>query len=193
MSTTEDVMRRLRSWFDEAVEAGDASPLAFVLATVGPDGRPTTRTMSVKRLHPEGLVLFMNAATRKGRDVAERPAVAGTFWWPRLGRQINVTGDLVDLGDAEADRLWEERDRVSRVADSIGSQGEPLVGSLDELRSMAASRLASDDPTERPRAARAYLLRLSTAELWTAGPNRLHERLLHLRSEEGWRLVELQP
>lgn len=195
VTTTGDteMMALLRSWCDEAVEAGDALPLAFAFATVDRTGRPTTRMMSVKDVRPEGLVVFMNAATRKGRDVSQRPDVAGTFWWPKLGRQVNVTGTLVELDDDDADAIWEGRDRVSQVADSIGQQGKPLVDSLEHLRVAAAAKAAAEDPVVRPSSARAYLLRPMTVELWTRGERRIHERLLYVRRDDGWRVVQLQP
>lgn len=189
----EDLMAQLRSWCDEAAAVGDASPLAFALATVDDAARPTTRMMSVKELRSDGLVLFMNSATRKGRDVYRRPDVAGTFWWPTLGRQVNLTGTLVELDDDASDSVWADRDRVSRVADSIGRQGEPLDCSLDELRLRAITCAESDDSIVRPTTSKAYLLRPVTVELWTQGSNRIHERLLHLRQDDGWHIVPLHP
>jgi pyridoxamine 5'-phosphate oxidase len=53
----------------------------MVLATVGADGRPSTRTVLCKGIDERGLRFFSHHASRKGAELAGNPSCAVTFLW----------------------------------------------------------------------------------------------------------------
>jgi pyridoxamine 5'-phosphate oxidase len=85
-----DPLRQFHKWFQEAVAAEINEPNAMVLATVGAEGQPSTRTMLLKGADERGFTFFTNYESRKGRELAANPQAALTFPWLELERQVGV-------------------------------------------------------------------------------------------------------
>jgi pyridoxamine 5'-phosphate oxidase len=76
----------LERWLADAREAELPAAESVAFVTVGEQGRPTARTVSLKRLQ-DGALLFTSALwTRKVRELAANPHVALLFHWPSLER-----------------------------------------------------------------------------------------------------------
>ena len=70
---------------------------AMVLATVDKAGRPSTRAVLLKGVDERGFIFFTNYDSRKGRELAENPNAALTFYWPDLERQVCVAGTVEQI------------------------------------------------------------------------------------------------
>ncbi|HEX7396312.1 MAG TPA: pyridoxamine 5'-phosphate oxidase family protein, partial [Propionibacteriaceae bacterium] len=68
-------------WLEQAVAAKVPEPNAMTLATVGADGRPSTRIVLIKYADARGLVFFTNYESRKGHELAANPQAALQFHW----------------------------------------------------------------------------------------------------------------
>jgi len=100
-------------WLDDAIEWGVAHPHACTLSTAGPTGHVTARTLILKDL-VDGQWVFAGArSTRKGIDLAANPSAALTFYWPELGRQVRVTGEVEELASDVAAADWAARPAVT--------------------------------------------------------------------------------
>jgi pyridoxamine 5'-phosphate oxidase len=104
-----------REWLDDALERGVFQPNTFTLSTAGPTGHVTARTLILKDLL-DGQWVFAGArSTRKGMDLAANPSAAMTFYWPELGRQVRVTGDVEELASDVAAADWAARPAVTET------------------------------------------------------------------------------
>lgn len=100
-------------WLDDALERGVAQPHVFTLSTAGPTGHVTARTLILKDL-VDGQWVFAGArSTRKGIDLAANPSAAMTFYWPELGRQVRLTGEVEELPSTVAAADWAARPAVT--------------------------------------------------------------------------------
>ncbi|GAA1420924.1 pyridoxine/pyridoxamine 5'-phosphate oxidase [Agrococcus citreus] len=97
------------AWLDDAIAAGERQPSAFTLSTVGDDGVPASRTLIVKDVDERGLQFSSNRGSRKAQQLTARPLATALFFWRPLGRQVEVTGDVVDLGADASAADWRER------------------------------------------------------------------------------------
>ncbi len=61
-----DPLRQFQRWLDQALAAQIPEPTAMTLATVGSEGRPSTRVVLLKGLDERGLVWFTSYDSRKG-------------------------------------------------------------------------------------------------------------------------------
>ena len=138
-------------WFDEAVKAKALEPNAMTLATVGADGRPSTRVLLLKGADAEGLVWFTNYDSRKGQDLAAHPVAAMQFFWPELERVVRIEGRVEKVSDAESDAYYASRPLGSRVGAWASPQSRPLA-SRDELESGWQQRQAElgENPPRPP-------------------------------------------
>jgi pyridoxamine 5'-phosphate oxidase len=183
-----DPLRELGAWIEEARAEGLAGAAAATFATADGEGRPSARTVTLKRLEPDALVFSSALWTRKARDIEANPHVALLFFWPELGRQAQVVG-TVAVGDrALAEELYSERDPLHQLQTIVSRQGESV--DAEELDAMRA-RLAHLDkvqeaPPRCPDDWGALVVTPAVVELWAEAPDRLHERRLFERSADGW-------
>jgi pyridoxamine 5'-phosphate oxidase len=187
-------METLERWLDEAADAGANAPAAMTLATVGGDGRPSARVVSLKRLEPGGLVFTTALWTRKAAELRANPRVALVFHWPLLGRQARIEG-RAEVAERElAEELFAERPRSHQLQALVSRQGEviedlgALRARLDELKAEMG-----DDPVPCPGDWGAIRVIPNVIELWSEEDNRLHERRLFQRSDDIWAATLLAP
>jgi pyridoxamine 5'-phosphate oxidase len=189
----DDPIRELGRWIEEARERGVPHPAAVAFVTVGAGGRPSARTVTLKRLEDEALVFSSALWTRKAREIEANPQVALLFHWPALGRQAHVTGEATLAERALAEELFDERDLAHQLQSIVSRQGEP-IDALDPLRDRLA-HLAEVQETAPvcPPDWGALRVRPATVELWSEASDRLHERRLFEREGDGWRVSLLSP
>jgi pyridoxamine 5'-phosphate oxidase len=183
----------LGGWIEEARERGLPSPAAVAFVTVGAGGRPSARTVSLKRLEDDALVFTSALWTRKTREIAANPQVSLLFHWPALGRQVHVAG-LASLAErALAEELFAERDPAHQLQTVVSRQGEPIDG-LEEMRARLAHLVEVQETAPAcPEDWGALRVRPRAIELWEEAPDRLHERRLYEREGDGWKLTLLAP
>jgi pyridoxamine 5'-phosphate oxidase len=183
----------LERWIVDARDGGLPAAESVAFVTVGEQGRPTARTVSLKRLQ-DGALLFTSALwTRKARELAANPHVALLFHWPSLGRQVHVAGDAELTERALAEQLFAERAPAHQVQTLVSRQGEPIED-LAPLRARHAHLLeAMEAPPACPPDWGAIRVRPQAVEFWLEGDDRLHDRLLYARDGERWSLTRLAP
>lgn len=183
----------LGRWLADARDAGAPAPDSVALVTVGEGGRPTARTVSLKRLEDRALVFTSALWTRKAREIAINPHVALLFHWPSLGRQVHLAGQAVVAERALAEELFSEREPSHQMQTIVSRQGEPIED-LEPLRSRHAHLLdAMEAPPACPPDWGALRVSPEAVEFWSQGADRLHDRLLYERAEGGWSLTRLSP
>lgn len=189
-----DPLEVLDHWLGDADEAGVPAPRAMTLATVGVDGRPSARVVSLKRLSGEALVFTTALWTRKAGELRDNPHVAATFYWPALGRQVRVEGRAEIAERALAEELFAERPRSHQLQAHVSRQGEEIE-SLDQLRSRLGALRAElgEGPVPCPDDWGAVRLIPNRIELWQEGEDRLHGRQLYEAAAGGWRHSQLAP
>jgi pyridoxamine 5'-phosphate oxidase len=187
-----DPLQTLARWLREAEEAGLPDTTAMTLATVGEDGRPTARIVSLKRLE-EGTLLFTTGLwTRKAAELRANPHVAAVFHWPSLGRQARVEG-TAELAERQlAEELFAARPREHRLQTLVSRQGE-AIEAIEPLRERLATLLSEPDDPPCPPDWGAIRIRPDRIELWEEAADRLHDRLAYEATADGWRRQRLAP
>ena len=181
-------------WFDEAVKAKALEPNAMTLATVGEDGRPSTRVLLIKGADPQGLVWFTNYQSRKGADLAVHPVAAMQFFWPELERVVRIEGRVERVTDAESDEYYRSRPLGSRIGAWVSQQSSVLASRepLEKAWAEQQARLGDDPP--RPSNWGGYRLVPDRWEFWQGRPSRLHDRIEYrLQADGRWLVQRLAP
>jgi pyridoxamine 5'-phosphate oxidase len=186
-------LEQAERWLADALAADLTEPNACVLATAGPDGRPSARTVLLKGLDERGFVVFTNLDSRKGREARANPAAALVFTWLDLQRQLVVTGDVEVVADAEADAYFATRPAGSRLGAWASPQSRP-IGSRAELEAASAAAAARfGDEVPRPPHWGGLRVVPDAVECWQGRPDRLHDRLRFRRQGAGWVVERLAP
>lgn len=183
----------LQAWLQQARASGAPAPSSVAFVTVGADGRPSARTVSLKRLDADTLTFTSALWTRKAAELQRNPNVALLFHWPSLGRQVHVTGQAGLAERPLAHELFAERDLPNQLQTLVSRQGTPITD-LQPLRARHAHLKATMETSPAcPEDWGAILVKPDTVELWSEAPDRLHDRWLYERQENGWKITRIAP
>jgi pyridoxamine 5'-phosphate oxidase len=189
-----DPIARFRRWFRDAVRAGVALPEAVALATATRGGAPSVRFVLLKEATERGFVIYTDARSRKGRELAGNARAALAFHWQPLGRQVRVEGRVRRVSEAEADAYWKTRPRGSQLSAATSHQSAPLASRADLVaRRRDLERRLQRSEVPRPALWTGFRIEPEVIEFWTHRDDRLHHRERFDRTRRGWRTTLLEP
>jgi pyridoxamine 5'-phosphate oxidase len=168
---------------------------AMSLATVGPDGKPSVRTVLLKGVDARGFIFFTNYDSRKGRELTANPNAALTFYWPELERQICIAGTVSRLPRGESETYFHSRPHGSQIAAAASRQSQPVANraELETLFHELEQKFART-AVPMPENWGGYVLSPERIEFWQGRASRLHDRFCYLRDKDGsWTIQRLSP
>lgn len=187
-------MQQFEQWLHEAINAGFVEPNAMTLATATPDGKPSARIVLLKEITTEGFVFFTNYNSRKGRELTANTFAALVFDWKEIERQVRVEGRVDKFSPEDSDNYFDSRPETSKIGAWVSPQSS-LVKSREELNNLQTEveQRFRNTPIPRPEHWGGFIVRPTTIEFWQGRPNRLHDRIVYFKTEEGWTMHRLAP
>jgi pyridoxamine 5'-phosphate oxidase len=188
-----DPLMQFERWLDQALKAQLPEPNAMTLATVGADGRPSTRVVLIKGCDARGIVWYTNYHSRKGLELAQQPQAALQFHWVELERVVRIEGRVEKTDAAESDAYYASRPLDSRLGAWASPQSQviPSRTVLVTAAAKAAAVHALNPP--RPPHWGGYRLVPDRWEFWQGRKSRLHDRLRYRLEAGRWVRERLAP
>jgi pyridoxamine 5'-phosphate oxidase len=189
-----DPFEQFRGWLDEALRAGGiVEPNAMSVATVGANGRPSSRVVLLRQWDSRGFVFYTNYESRKGAELTVHPHAALLFWWGALERQIRIEGTVERVLDVESDAYFASRPRGHRLSAWASHQSSVVPDRETLQRAMSDAELRFPGEVPRPPFWGGYRVVPDRFEFWQGRPNRVHDRVAYERSSDGWGVSRLSP
>ena len=188
-----DPLQQFELWMQQALSAELPEPNAMTVATVGADGRPSTRVVLIKGYDARGIVWFTNYDSRKGRELAGHPFAALQFHWVELERVVRIEGRVEKVDAAESDAYFKSRPLDSRIGAWASPQSQ-VIESRTVLVANAArygAQFLLNPP--RPPHWGGYRLVPDRWEFWQGRKSRLHDRLRYRQDAGRWVRERLAP
>jgi len=187
-------LKQFEQWMKEALASGVVpEPNAMTVATVSPEGRPSTRVVLIKAFDARGIVWYTNYHSRKGRELAGNPFAALQFHWVEMERVVRIEGRVEKVSDAESDAYYASRPLDSRLGAWASPQSE-VISSRAVLVANAAKAAAQHGLNpERPPHWGGYRLVPDRWEFWQGRKSRLHDRLSYRLVDGQWLRERLAP
>lgn len=182
------ILGLFEDWFLEAQKKVVLYPEAMTLSTVSKEGRPSSRTVLLKKYDNEGFVFYTNLLSRKGVEIDRNHMGALQFYWRESRKQIRIEGRLHLVDANEADRYFASRDRMSQVGAWASKQSQECTPMGFKMRVAQKSLEFGVEPIPRPYFWSGYRLVPDLIEFWEERPFRLHDRRFFKKNQ--WRKVE---
>lgn len=186
--------QQFQGWLNDALAAQVQEPTAMNLATVDAHGRPSARIVLLKGVDENHFIFYSNYHSRKGEQLAHNAAVALTFFWPELERQVRIEGRATRTNAAQSDAYFAERPYQSRIGAWASLQSRVLENTA--VLMARAEKFSAQYPHQVPRPPEwgGYKIAASRVEFWQGRPSRLHDRVVYLRGENtAWIKERLYP
>jgi pyridoxamine 5'-phosphate oxidase len=189
-----DPLQQFSLWLEQALKSELPEPNAMTLATVGADGRPSSRVVLIKGFDARGIVWYTNYESRKGLELAGNPYAALQFHWVELERVVRIEGRVEKTSAEESDAYFHSRPLDSRIGAWASPQSE-VIGSRAVLVANAA-KFGAQFLLQPPRPPHwgGYRLVPDRWQFWQGRRSRLHDRLRYTQQPGGgWLRERLAP
>jgi pyridoxamine 5'-phosphate oxidase len=189
-----DPLGQFQRWLDEAWQSGEPMANAMALATTAADGSPTARMVLLDSADERGFAFQTNLDSPKAHHFGVRPRAALLFFWPKLLRQVRITGSVSPIPADEVRASFAAAPPEIQAMIRACRQGQPIA-SRAELEQLwhEALRAAPEGGAPMPEDWGGFRVRMDAIEFWQGRANRLQDRLRLTRQDSGWLLERLIP
>ena len=182
-----------QNWMDEAIAHDVSEPTAMTVATVGANGRPSTRVVLLKGCDAQGMVWFTNYDSRKGEELAHNPFAALQFHWVEMERVVRIEGRVEKTSAEESDAYFKSRPLDSRLGAWASPQSRVISSRAALVANAAKAAVQHGLNPDRPPHWGGYRLVPDRYEFWQGRRSRLHDRLRFILTDGQWLRDRLAP
>ena len=183
-----------KDWYEDAKKSEINDPNAMNLATISPNGKPSSRIVLLKSFNEQGFIFYTNSNSKKGKSIKNNTNVALNFHWKSLLKQIRIEGTVSIIENVEADKYYNSRPLGSRIGAWASMQSQEL-----DDRSLLLNRVEEykkkfeNTNISRPPHWNGYLVNPNLIEFWQDMPFRLHDRVEFRKHQGRWVSRKLYP
>lgn len=193
-TVSKNPIQQLTLWLKDAVSCKTPEPTAMVLSTLDQSGNPDSRVVLLKELTSEGLVFFTNYDSKKGQQISVNQHVSAVFFWSETERQVRIKGTAEKIPEKESEAYFLSRPLESQ----LGAWASPQSQVIESRQILDDNYLHyleyfQNNEIKKPPHWGGFLIRPEYFEFWQGRPNRLHDRLEYVLSENQWIIRRLAP
>ncbi len=186
---------QFNKWWDDALKSEIDEVNAMTLATADKDAMPSARIVLLKGFDEKGFVFFTNYNSQKGSELAQNDRACLVFFWKELERQVRIYGNAEKISTEENIAYFNSRPNGSKIGAWASPQSLVVAGTawLKETFDYYRERFKHGEIPKPPNWG-GYRVKPFKIEFWQGRPNRLHDRILYSKTQEGsWKFERLAP
>lgn len=191
----QEALKHIEDILEEARQRQIPECTSVSLATADAQGQPSVRTVYLSSIAPRGPVFFLNLLSGKGKQLSANPRAGICLFIPELQQQATLEGTTEFLSSELADEIWQHRSHESRLASWASDQGSRKEDQyvLEAQKQEIKSRY-DFEPIPRPANWTGVILLPTRIEFWETGWNRMRQRKLYTRNDNGvWQIEAENP
>jgi pyridoxamine 5'-phosphate oxidase len=180
-------------WYKVALDKVDKDPNAMILSTYA-NGTPRGRVVLLKLLDDKGFTYFTNYESNKAKETDAHSKASLTFFWSALERQVRVEGVIERVSEEESDDYFLNRPLGSRLGAWASPQSREIKDRAELVERLKSVEQEFDGKeVVRPKNWGGLRLVPTYFEFWQGQPNRLHDRVIFEKIDNGWVKKRLAP
>lgn len=185
---------QFNQWMKDVIDSGEKEPTAMTVSTIGTDGFPHARIVLLKYIDERGFIFFTNYNGAKGKDIEANNAVGLHFFWSKLERQIKIAGYAEKTSRELSENYFHSRPVESQLGAWASNQSEEIPSrpyleqKFEEYRIKFENKVVPLPPHWG-----GYRVVPQKIEFWQGRISRLHDRILYVRTNDGWEIKRLAP
>ena len=191
----DDPIVQFEDWFRYACESVPLDPNAVTLSTVDSEQRPSSRTVLLKSFDERGFVFYTNYESKKAVHIENNPNVSLLFFWSDAARQVKIRGKAEKIPTGESLAYFLSRPRGSQIGAWVSAQSSVISSrSMLESKFQEIKKKFKDRDISLPSFWGGYRVVPEEIEFWQGRRNRLHDRFLFTKQDDGtWKIERLAP
>lgn len=196
----DDPVRLLIHSFQQARDSGDANAKFCALTTLDEDGLPVSRTVTIREMNLDGVVIYINGQSPKIDQLRVNPSYELLFFWPSSIRQFRVRGRYEIFASDKQLQSWRNKPYAGKLYDlfhSCEQRQSSMLSSRQEYLEKAAQlkqKFPECEELQMPAEQLSICFKPDYIESWLASmTDGLHDRRLYRLTEKGWRCQVLVP
>jgi pyridoxamine 5'-phosphate oxidase len=188
-------LKKFLKWYQlELSNSKEQLPAACCLSTLGTDGYPNARFLSLKEVRKECFVITGSISSKKSLEIEQNPKVALTFWWAASMKQIRIQGNARPIENELAVKYFRERSLEARLVSNLSDQGK-IISDLKLLKQRFEEEMRANPNknTDKPENWGGFYINPVRIEFMKFKTSRLHHRELYSKNDKVWNKTFLQP
>lgn len=195
-----DPLHLLIQSFERAGLNGDPNAKFCTLTTLDEVGFPVSRTVTVRHLDYQGILVYINSNSPKVEQLTKNARYELLFFWSTLLQQYRIRGSY-QIFDNESQRSsWLEKPYAGKLYDLFQTEQQKqssVLGSRQNYEQQALELKRQYPPTanlEMPAELQTIRFRPDYIESWTGSmKDGLHDRRLYRLTDQAWHCDILVP
>ena len=182
-----------QEWYSQELNLSHSEiPTACCLSTIGIDGFPNARFVSLKEILNGRFIVTGSLSSRKGKEIIANNKVALSFWWPNTLKQVRIQGIAGLISHKKANYYFQSRDYYSKLVSSISKQGKANE-SIHELKNLFEIRKNEKLEIKCPNDWGGFSIKTQRIEFMKFNKTRFHERVLYTNISNKWKVEHIEP
>ena len=196
----EDPVKLMLHCFQQAQASEDANAKFCALTTLDEEGLPVSRTVTIREMSLDGVVIYINGQSPKIDQLRKNPNYELLFFWSSSTRQFRVRGSYEIFASDKQLQSWRAKPYAGKLYDLFQScqqrQSSTLFSRQTYLEKAAQlkQRFPEGEDIQMPAEQLSICFKPDYIESWFASmSDGLHDRRLYRWIEGKWQCQVLVP